>query len=39
MEFGEDEINENNYLAESDEEEGEDVIDDEEGESEYSEAP
>jgi|LauGreDrversion4_2_1035121.scaffolds.fasta_scaffold5917064_1 hypothetical protein len=38
MEFGEDEINENNYLAESDEEEGEDVFD-EEGESEYSEAP
>jgi hypothetical protein len=37
MEFGEDEIDENNYLAESDEEEGEE--DGEEGESEYSDAP
>ena len=37
MEFGEDEIDENNYLAESDEEEGEQ--DGEEGESEYSDAP
>ena len=39
MEFGEDEIDENNYLAESDEEEGEEIIDGEEGESEYSEDP
>ena len=37
MEFGEDEIDENNYLAESDEEEGEE--DGEEGESEYSDSP
>ena len=39
MEFGEDEIDENDYLAGSDEEEGEDFMDGEEGESENSEAP
>lgn len=39
MEEGENEIDENNYLAESDEEEGEDLMDDEEAEDECSEAP